>query len=112
MDPYTMMMMIQSMGKGKGKGKGKRKSGLSKFAPEKKVWLGGVPEGTTYQELQEYLASIDCPAKFVAIFSGKGAGTGGAAFAEESEATNAIKALKAKPSFKGGKLEVDVWTKL
>merc|ERR1719335_162282 len=94
----------------KGKGKGKRKQGLSKFAPEKKVWVGNIPEGTTYQELQEHFGSAGT-AKFAAVFSGKGAGTGGVAFAEEAEAQKALKTLNGS-TFKGVKIEVDVWTKL
>merc|ERR1719158_2523369 len=109
MDPYTMMAMISAMGKGKGKGK-KGKSGLSKFAPEKKVWVGNLPEGTTYQELQEHFGSAGT-AKFATVFTGKGKGTGGVAFAEEAEAAKAIKTLN-KSTLKGAKIEVDVWTKL
>merc|ERR1719486_1091340 len=99
------MMMITAAGKGGGKGKGKRKSGLSKFAPEKKVWVGNLPEGTTYQELQEHFGSAGT-AKFAAVFSGKGKGTGGVAFTEPEEATKAIKSLNGS-TFKGVKIEVD-----
>merc|ERR1719515_680997 len=102
-------MMITAAGKGKGKGKGKRKSGLSTFGPEKKVWVGNIPEGTTYQELQEHFGSAGT-AKFATVFTGKGAGTGGVAFAEEAEAKAAIQKLN-KSTFKGVKIEVDVWTK-
>merc|ERR1719515_373088 len=103
-------MMITAAGKGKGKGKGKRKSGLSKFAPEKKVWVGNLPEGTTYQELQEHFKSAG-NAKFAAVFSGKGKGTGGVGFAEEAEAQTALKTLNGS-TFKGVKIQVDVWTKM
>merc|ERR1719333_1177922 len=102
-----MMMMLT---KGKGKGKGKRRSGLSTFAAEKKVWVGNIPEGTTYQELQEHFASAGT-AKFASVFTGKGKGTGGVAFAEEAEAAKAIKTLNGS-TFKGVKIEVDVWTKM
>merc|ERR1711918_165794 len=88
LDPYTMIQMIMA----KGKGKGKRKSGLSTFPVEKKVWVGNIPEGTTYQELQEHFGSAGT-AKFATVFSGKGKGTGGVAFAEEAEAQKAIKTL-------------------
>merc|ERR550514_1661592 len=100
--------MMSAMGKGKGKGK--RKTGLSKFGPEKKVWVGNVAEGTTWQELQEHFASAGTT-KFAAVFSGKGAGTGGVAFAEEDDAAKAIKTLN-KSTLKGAKIEVDVWTKM
>merc|ERR1719377_404838 len=100
--------MMSAMGKGKGKGK--RKTGMAKFATEKKVWVGNLPEGTTYQELQEHFGSAGT-AKFAAIFTGKGSGTGGVAFAEAEEDAKAIKTLN-KSTFKGVKIEVDVWTKL
>merc|ERR1719473_1951897 len=109
MDPWTMMAMMMS-GKGKGKGKRRQKSGLKTFAPEKKVWVGNIPEGTTYQELQEHFKSAGT-AKFAKVFDGKGKGTGGVAFAEEAEAAKAIKTLN-KSTFKGAKIEVDVWTKM
>merc|ERR1719261_889724 len=101
--------MISAMGKGKGKGK-KRKSGLSTFASEKKVWVGNLPEGTTYQELQEHFGTAGT-AKFASVFTGKGKGTGGVAFAEAAEAEKAIKTLN-KSTFKGVKIEVDAWAKL
>merc|ERR1719420_1830756 len=101
--------MMSAMGKGKGKGKSRR-SGLTKFASEKKVWVGNIPEGTTYQELQAHFESAGT-AKFATVFSGKGKGAGGVAFAEEAEAAEAIKTLN-KSTFKGVKIEVDTWTKL
>merc|ERR1712216_339204 len=106
MDAWTLMSMLLG---GKGKGKGK-KSGMSTFAAEKKVWVGNIPEGTTYQELQEHFKSAGT-AKFASIFTGKGKGTGGVAFAEEEEAAKAIKTLNGS-TFKGVKIKVDVWTKL
>merc|ERR1719473_2223088 len=109
MDPWTMMAMMMS-GKGKGKGKRRQKSGMSTFAAEKKVWVGNIPEGTTYQELQAHFGSAGT-AKFAAVFSGKGKGTGGVAFAEEADAANAIKTLN-NSTLKGAKIEVDVWTKM
>merc|ERR1719252_169084 len=98
------------MSAGKGKGKGKRRRGMATFAAEKKVWVGNLPEGTTYQELQEHFGKAGT-AKFAAVFTGKGAGTGGVAFAEEAEAAKAVKTLN-KSTLKGAKIEVDVWTKL
>merc|ERR1711865_275220 len=96
---------------GKGKGKGKRqKSGLATFAAEKKVWVGNLPEEITYQELQAHFASAGT-AKFATVFSGKGKGTGGVAFAEEADVAKAIKTLN-KSTLKGAKIEVDVWTKM
>eukprot|EP00746_Dinoflagellata_sp_MGD_P165826 gnl/MRDRNA2_/MRDRNA2_95327_c0_seq1.p1 gnl/MRDRNA2_/MRDRNA2_95327_c0~~gnl/MRDRNA2_/MRDRNA2_95327_c0_seq1.p1 ORF type:complete len:121 (-),score=33.58 gnl/MRDRNA2_/MRDRNA2_95327_c0_seq1:113-475(-) len=105
MDAWTLMAML--MGKGKGKGK---KSGMATFATETKVWVGNIPEGTTYQELQEHFKSAGT-AKFASVFTGKGKGTGGVAFAEAAEAEKAIKTLNGS-TFKGVKIEVDVWTKV
>merc|ERR1719272_1792278 len=96
-------------GKGKGKGKGKR-SGLTKFDSEKKVWVGNLPEGTTYQELQTHFGGAE-EAKFAAVFTGKGKGTGGVGFAEEAQAAAAIKKLN-NSTLKGAKIQVDVWEKL
>jgi len=93
MDQWQMMqmMMYYKGGKGGGKGYGKR-SGLSSFTAEKKVWIGGLPEeadAVTYQQLQAHFPG----SKFAAVMKGKGAGTGGVAFATAEEAAAAIATL-------------------
>lgn len=103
--PWAMMQMMQYYGKGKGFGKGK--SGLSTFPAEKKVWIGGLPEeGVTFRELQAHFPG----SKFATVMKGKGAGTGGVAFATAEEATAAIATLNGS-TLAGATLVVDVWTK-
>merc|ERR1711920_261008 len=98
------MQMYKGMkGKGSGKGWG---GGLSSFPAERKVWVGGVPEELTYKELQEHFPGC----KFATVMKGKGAGTGGVAFATPEEATAAIQSLNGS-TLAGSTIEVDVWTK-
>merc|ERR1712085_78132 len=100
------MQMMQYM-KGKGKGGGKSwGGGLSSFPAEKKVWIGGLPEEDskiTYKELQAHFPG----SKFAAVMRGKGAGTGGVAFATAEEATAAL-ALNGS-ALEGLTIQVDVW---
>merc|ERR1719181_1723531 len=92
------------MYKGKGKGWGQ---GLISFPAEKKVWIGGLPEeGVTFRELQAHFPG----SKFATVMKGKGAGTGGVAFATAEEAAEAVKKLNGS-ELKGHKLVVDTWTK-
>merc|ERR1719160_822484 len=104
--PYPMMMMLMK-GKGKGKGWG---FGLSDFPAEKKVWVGGLPESVTYEELRAHFSSIGSTPKFAMAMKGKGAGTGGVAFATAEEATTAIQMLNGSV-LGGATIQVDVWTK-
>merc|ERR1719183_1241685 len=92
---------------GKGFGKGKGNSGLRSFPAEKKVWIGGLPEtGVTFRELQAHFPG----SKFATVMTGKGAGTGGVAFATAEEATAAIATLNGS-TLAGATILVDVWTK-
>merc|ERR1719321_2004557 len=93
--------------KGKGKGKGKGKS-LRSFYPEKKVWIGNLPESVTYKELHEHLKASG--AKWVEVMKGAGKGTGGAGFSTEEEAKACISALNGSV-LNGSSIVVDVWTK-
>mmetsp|Transcript_81064 Transcript_81064/g.247706 ORF Transcript_81064/g.247706 Transcript_81064/m.247706 type:complete len:134 (-) Transcript_81064:58-459(-) len=88
-------------GWGKGKGKGHRS-----FAIEKKVWIGGLPEGVTFKELHEHMKPAG--AKWTEVFEGKGKGTGVACFASPDEAAAAIAALNGSV-LNGATLQVDVW---
>lgn len=104
MPPWMMQQMMWYGGKGKGKGKS---SGLSSFPAEKKVWIGGLPEtGVTFRELQAHFPG----SKFATVMTGKGAGTGGVAFATAEEATAALETLNGS-TLAGATLVVDVWTK-
>jgi len=107
MPPWAMQQMMAYMG-GKGGGKGWGKGGgLSSFPAEKKVWIGGIPEeGVTFRELQAHFPG----SKFATVMKGKGAGTGGVAFATAEEATAAIASLNGSV-LAGATLVVDVWTK-
>merc|ERR1719316_286278 len=93
-------------GKGKGKGWG---GGLSDFPSERKVWVGGIPEGVTFKELQAHFSSIGA-CKFATVMKGKAAGTGGVAFATAEEATTAVQMLNGS-MLGGAQIQVDVWTK-
>merc|ERR1719409_2445230 len=102
---WEMMQMMMKGGKGKGKGKGKS---LRSFYPEKKVWIGNLPEGCTYKELHEHMK--DSGATWTEVMKGAGKGTGGAGFKTAEEATAAIAALNGS-MLNGSRIEVDVWTK-
>lgn len=111
-----MMQMKGKVGKGKGKGfgggpgKGFGKGrGLSDFTADKKVWVGNLPEAVTFRELQAHFNTIGA-AKFALVMKGKGAGTGGVAFATAEEATEAIAKLNGS-ELMGAQIVVDVWTK-
>merc|ERR1712187_568981 len=99
------MMQSWNDGWGKGKGKGKKGGGLRDFAMEKKVWLGSIPETFDRKELQEHLNQAGS-CKFVSVAKGQG----GAAFATEEEAQNAIAMLNGSV-FAGSVIQVDTWTK-
>merc|ERR1719235_1129512 len=101
-----MMMRMMKGGKG-GKGKGKGKS-LRSFYPEKKVWIGNLPEGVTYKELHEHMKQSG--AKWVEVMKGAGKGTGGAGYATVEEATAAISMMNGSV-LNGAMIQVDVWTK-
>merc|ERR1712150_15576 len=98
--------------KGKGKGWGGKPwggGGLSSFPAEKKVWIGNLPEGVTYQQLLDHFGGPG-KAKYAIAMKGKGLGTGGAAFATAEEATEAIQRLNGSV-LNGVTIVVDVWTK-
>merc|ERR1719321_1732422 len=99
-----MMMKM----KGKGKGKGGRGGGSRKFPPEKKVWIGNLPESVKYKELFELLK--DSGAKWVEVFGGNVKGTGMAAFKTAEEATAAISKFNGH-MLNGNMIQVDVWNK-
>merc|ERR1712039_600225 len=107
MPPWMMNQLMQMM-KGKGKGGWGRGGGLSSFPADKKVWIGGLPAEVgeiEYKDLQEHFPGC----KFATVLKGKGAGTGGVAFATAEEATAAL--AKNGSVLKGSTLVVDVWTK-
>jgi len=96
-----------SWGKGKGKGKG----GRFQCAPQKKVWIGGLPEQEASDKdlnkaLQEHMKQAGA-CVFVSI--GK-SGSGSAAYKTSEEAETAVATLNGSV-FQGVTIEVDTWTK-
>merc|ERR1719421_40938 len=99
--------MMGMMGKGKGKGKAKGKQGLNKVKPECKVWIGNLPEGVGWKELQEHFNQAGQTAWVEAFTRGKGKGEGGAAYKSAEDAQKAISTLNG--SVLGGQMiQVDV----
>merc|ERR1719203_2246242 len=101
-----MMWSFGKGGYGGGKGWGKQSTGLSSFPAERKVWLGNLPEGLTFRDLQAHFPG----SKYAIVMKGKAAGTGGVAFATAEEATEAIKTLNGS-TLAGATIIVDIWTK-
>jgi len=102
-------------GKGWGKSKGdklraeskKTMNTLSKVENDRKVWIGGLPKGLTWKDLDKFCEEHATKPKLVNIMS---YGKGVCAFKTAEEATAAIAALNGK-ELKGNNLEVDEWTK-
>merc|ERR1712061_321808 len=92
-----------SKGGGKGWGKNKKKTD-----PQKTVWVGGVPEGATYQELMELAKPGG--AKWAEVFDHKGKGTGAIGFPTPEEAQNAVVMLNGA-MLNGSSLVFDRWEK-
>jgi len=95
-------------GKGFGKGFGKGKGG-PRVDPAQKVWIGGLPTGSSWKELQELMETAG-KTKWVEVFEGKGAGTGTAAYASVDDVPKAIQMLNGS-SFNGVQITVDAWVK-
>merc|ERR1719420_1584992 len=107
MDPMTMMaMMSMSKGKGKGKGKSKGKTPLRKAPAENRVWIGNIPEGCKWKDLQAHMDTAG-KTKWVEAFTKAGKGTGGAAYTSPEEVSNAVRMLN-NSVFGGQVLQVDV----
>jgi len=99
-------MWGKGFGKGFGKGKGK---GGPRVDPAQKVWIGGLPQGANWKELQEHMEKAG-KTKWVEVFEGKGAGTGTAAYASVDDVATAINMLNGS-NFAGATIEVDAWVK-
>eukprot|EP00437_Effrenium_voratum_P035630 CAMPEP_0181482482 /NCGR_PEP_ID=MMETSP1110-20121109/44881_1 /TAXON_ID=174948 /ORGANISM="Symbiodinium sp., Strain CCMP421" /LENGTH=157 /DNA_ID=CAMNT_0023608069 /DNA_START=63 /DNA_END=533 /DNA_ORIENTATION=+ len=69
-------------GKGKGKGKGKKKP----LDPSRTVWVGGVPAGSTYQELKAHVQACGLAPLWAEAYQGRGAGTAAVGFKTAPEA--------------------------
>merc|ERR1719277_521920 len=101
------MWPMWGKGFGKGFGKGKGKGGHRSFSDEQKVWVGGLPEGTTYKELQPHMKQAG-NAKWVECFQGNGKGTGVVCYEKAEEATAAVSSLNGS-MLSGSAIQVDVW---
>eukprot|EP00931_Biecheleriopsis_adriatica_P022796 TRINITY_DN1454_c0_g1_i12.p1 TRINITY_DN1454_c0_g1~~TRINITY_DN1454_c0_g1_i12.p1 ORF type:complete len:249 (+),score=89.64 TRINITY_DN1454_c0_g1_i12:74-820(+) len=95
---------------GKGfKGFGKGKSRGPRMDPEQKVWIGNLPEGADWKELQEHMEKAG-KVKWCEVFKGKGAGTGTAGYQEVADVAKAISTLN-NSTFAGQNIQVDAWVK-
>eukprot|EP00747_Dinoflagellata_sp_TGD_P161754 gnl/TRDRNA2_/TRDRNA2_178595_c0_seq1.p1 gnl/TRDRNA2_/TRDRNA2_178595_c0~~gnl/TRDRNA2_/TRDRNA2_178595_c0_seq1.p1 ORF type:complete len:123 (+),score=29.72 gnl/TRDRNA2_/TRDRNA2_178595_c0_seq1:72-440(+) len=97
------------MGMGKGKGKGGNARKHTQFKNEQKVWVGGIPDGITFKELQAHMKQAG-DAKWCEVFSNKGAGNGVCCYATAAEAQAAIVSLNGS-TLGTGIIQVDAWTK-
>uniref|UniRef100_A0A7S1W628 RRM domain-containing protein n=1 Tax=Alexandrium catenella TaxID=2925 RepID=A0A7S1W628_ALECA len=74
--------------------------------PECTVWLGGLPEGTLFKDVQEHMSQAGV-CKYAATLK---KGTGFAVMESPEEAANAI-AMLSGSVLNGAAIEVDVWEK-
>jgi len=91
---------------GKAAGKGRNSSAINKVEPELKVWVGGLPEGVTREELKEHFKD----AGEVHLSEVLPRGQGCVAFKTPSDAETAILVFNAS-ELKGNVIEVDTWEK-
>jgi len=111
------LSQIVGGGWGKGKSKGdkaraeskKTMDRLSKIDADRKVWVGGLKEGTqSWKKLSKHFQELDCKPTMTELM-GKGK-TACLAFKTADEASTAIAVVNGS-DFDGETLEVDVWTK-
>ncbi|CAE8585032.1 unnamed protein product [Polarella glacialis] len=107
---YPMMGMpptwgFKGMDKGKGKGKGKQ----LKVDDALKVWIGNIPIGTSWKDLQTHIDTAG-KSKWVELFQGKGKGTAAIVYATAEEAANAIKLLNGA-EISGQSIVADTWAR-
>merc|ERR1712060_582291 len=93
---------------GWGKGGGKGMSHKS-FTDDQKVWLGNIPDGVTYKELQPHMKQAG-DAKWVECFERNGKGTGVACYSSAAEAQAAISTLNGS-ILNGQAIQVDSWVR-
>lgn len=83
----------------------KTKEKLKAIPASQKIWIGGLAQGTTWQELEKHFAAVAKP-KISHIYRG----TGCVVYDESEDLAAVISALNAS-ELKGATLEVDVWEK-
>mmetsp|Transcript_30169 Transcript_30169/g.45460 ORF Transcript_30169/g.45460 Transcript_30169/m.45460 type:complete len:247 (-) Transcript_30169:277-1017(-) len=91
--------------KGGGKGKGGGKT-LNDFEPACKVWIGGLPEGVSWKEVQSTFEMAGSKCAWAEVL---GKGTGCVAYRTPEEAQIAIAALQGA-TIGGATVQVDAWT--
>merc|ERR1719424_185873 len=115
MDLMTVLSLFGGAGGGGGKGKGgkgkrndpRTMNKLKKIDADRKVWLGGLPHGLTWKDLEKHVEGVVGSKPSISEVMGKG--TGVLAFKTAEEATAAIAAVNGT-ELKGKTLEADVWT--
>merc|ERR1712151_1258902 len=78
---------------------------LAKIDASRKVWVGGLNEGTTWKQLEEHFKDVAKPSVTEIMRKGKAC----LAFKTEDDAQSAIASLNGT-ELKGSVIEVDVWT--
>merc|ERR1712176_988500 len=117
--PVSQVNKVKQASGGKGGGSnrphyGRQKTLGQRAAPEKKIWLDGLPTIEDHEKRREaskklheqFKKTTDC--KFVEIRKN---GQGTAVFGSEEDAQAALEAL-AGTKFRGKVIEVDVWEKM
>mmetsp|Transcript_56560 Transcript_56560/g.104691 ORF Transcript_56560/g.104691 Transcript_56560/m.104691 type:complete len:155 (+) Transcript_56560:69-533(+) len=100
--------MLAQLVKGKGKGKGRGK-GLQNFSADRKVWIGSLPEGVTWKQLQEHMNQAGTT-KWCEVFGGASAGTGAVVYSSPEEAQAAIGVMNGS-TLNGAAIVCDGWEK-
>mmetsp|Transcript_6796 Transcript_6796/g.10969 ORF Transcript_6796/g.10969 Transcript_6796/m.10969 type:complete len:157 (-) Transcript_6796:41-511(-) len=106
--PKTWTPQFQKWGGKGGKGgKGwRRRKGND---PNKTIWVGGLPDGATYQALKDHGAQAG-ETKWAECYKNKGKGTGAIGYATAEEAAAAVGLLNGS-IFGGSQITADSWEK-
>jgi len=106
----TLKRITKGGGGGKGWGKGKKddrtRQKLKQIPAENKVWVGGLPKGLTWQELEKHFEELSSKPKLTEIMA---YGKAQLAYPDSDAAAAAIEAANGS-EIKGKTIEVDVWT--
>jgi len=101
-------------GKGKGKGKGgsgknkwTKKRATNKVSPKKTIWVGNLPQGTSFQDLKNHV-DMYLPCSWAEVYKYKGQGTGAIGFTSEDDANQAT-TLIAGTLLGGSSLQTAAW---
>jgi len=86
----------------------KTKEKLDKIDASLKVFIGGLPKGVAWKELEKHVASLGTKPAVTDVREKSGRAC--LAYKEEADVANAIASLNGT-EFKGNTIEADVWTK-